>query len=66
MDNTSGDTTPLRRSTYVPLPQDAFRSGAREDEESISAMRGIMFGMAFSLPIWALIIGGIAWFMNSR
>jgi hypothetical protein len=35
-----------------------YRSFRREKGESISAVRGLMFGVLFAVPAWALIIWG--------
>ena len=36
-----------------------FRDNDREMREGTSAVRGTMFGLLFSIPLWALVIGGI-------
>ena len=53
---------PFREGAGSPLPSgevvEPFRSFRREKGESISAMRGLMFGVLFAVPVWALIIWG--------
>jgi hypothetical protein len=58
-------TTTLRRSTYVPLPdEEVGRSFEREYQESVSVFRGLIYASLFSLPILALISGGVVWLVT--
>jgi hypothetical protein len=41
-------------------PSGVFRSFDRERGESVSAVRGLAFGMLFSLPVWGLIVWGVS------
>lgn len=45
----------LRLGHEVASPYRSFR---REKGESISAVRGLMFGALFAVPVWGLIIWG--------
>lgn len=48
----------------APLPHEAAtaswgRSYDRERREGTSAVRGLAFGLLFSLPVWGLLIAGV-------
>lgn len=72
-DSTVG-APPARRAGHLaaePDPHDPLagteawaRPYELERTEGVSAMRGLVFGLIFAAPVWALIIGGVVALIN--